>query len=272
MGLVVLTFAPLAAPIGVSVIVILDLLVVYRNIRIDPFYAAFAYFAPPRGEFHKKWYSPGFHSVMLSIVGIPFFLEGLRTFAFNLVNNIIGPYCAIKCLQLVQQSIDKAPMQMTIAQKIENGIKLYDTFSISMKLGQDIQAFDHLMILGLGYVILMFNAAATVMAWDILPVEMVWIPPLLTFFCVFILFMVLPVCLECFNGSKGMLRKWTNLARHTRNTRCVRKQLASRLPVGYIFGDFRKMNNEFRLAYLDSITDRTSNQILVYQSGGAFSI
>lgn len=272
MGVVANFFIAIAVPTIALFTMVLSGLIIYKNFKMDPFYLAFAYFAPPDSEPYKKWYNPTLHAAVVSILGFPYFLEGIRTFDFNVLNDIIGAYCSINCLRLVEASINAAPAQMTMAGRLENGIKLYDAFYIIASSGRHIQSLENLLILGLGYAILMFNAAATVTAWDVLPIEVAWAPPVVTFLCILMLVVVLPIPLECCSRSGALLRRWTNLAKQTRSTRCVRKQLHSRLPVTYLYGQFKKMNPDFRLEYLESIMERTSNQILVYNSGGTFSI
>lgn len=259
-------------PIIALIILVLDWRILYNNFDMDPFYLTFAYFVPPSGEIYKKLYSSRLHVFVLSVPGFLFALEGFRTFAHNLTNIVIGVYSSTKCLSLVNQSIKYAPAHTTIASKLENGIKVYDTFCIYMGSGKAIQSYHTILILGLGYIILMFNAAAAVMAWDLLPIEIAWFPPIVTITSVILLLIVLPIAIKCNSSSEALLRRWMNLAKRNRNTRCVRKQLASRLPVAYTFGEFRNVNREFMRAYVESILERTSNQILVYQSGGALSV
>lgn len=155
---------------------------------------------------------------------------------------------------------------LTVAAKLNNGIKLYDTFCIVQLRGQTVHSFDSFLLLGMGYFIIMLNTAATVTAWNVLPVEIAWIPPLLTFVSVSLLIMILPVSIDCYRSSQVLLQKWRKLARNSTCTKCLRKQLAARLPIGFQFGEFRPINREFRLVYLESIMERTSNQILVYKN------
>lgn len=75
-----------------------------------------------------------------------------------------------------------------------------------------------------------------------------------------------------FNFSEKMLGKWTELACHTKDKKCIIKQLSSRQMIGFHFGDFRPIDYDFRLVYLESVMERTSNQILVYKGGGTFQI
>lgn len=166
---------------GIFVILIIDLLTLYKNLKVDPIYLAFAYFVPPSTETFKKWYDPTLHVAIVTALGISYFLEGVRTFTFTISNTIIV-ICNVKtCLNLINQYPVNAPRHMTVATKLENGVELYDTFCIIMQSGHEMQAFNDLTLLGLGYAITMFNAATTVAAWDILPPELVWGPLLVKY-------------------------------------------------------------------------------------------
>lgn len=247
-------------------------LVLKKNVKVDPIYLPFAYFFPPGSEGYQKWYSEELHCIAVIVCGVPCFLEGGRILCFSVLNNIILSLCADQCLQRADQTVNMS-MSISVARQLERGLKVYDTFCIIHLRGAEIMAkFEALLILGVGYAVLLFNASATVTAWDHLPPELAWAIPTLTLLGLFMLLAVLPYTISCYSYSERILRKWMLLARQSRNTKCIRKQLASRLPVGFLFGDFRPVNNEFRLVYLESVGERTSNQILVYNSGKSFGI
>lgn len=193
-------------------------------------------------------------------------------FCFNLINNIIAALCAKQCLQYAEQSGNLLSLHsVSVTKRLEMGLKVYDTFCLIQLRGLKTNAtFDALLILEMGYAILMFNAAATITAWGVLPAELVWATPVLTLLCVFMMIAVLPYTVECCRYSERLLRKWMLLARQSRSSMYIRKKLASRLPVGFIFGSFRPINHEFRLVYFESVLERSSNQILVYKGGGTF--
>lgn len=266
--LVLLTLA-FVAP---SIVLIVDGLIFWKNFKMDPFYLLFAYFFPPGSEIHERWYSRELHALVVSALGIPYMLEGGRAFSFNLINDLIVPLCATQCIQKAECAMLSAPESFTVASKLEAGLHIYDQFCITQIRGQIMSSFDCLMILALGYVILMFNAAATVTAWGVLPTEVAWVTPALTLFCIFMLVSVLPYTIASFTRSESLLLRWRNLAKESRNTRCIRRQLAARVSIGFSFGEFRPINHDFRMIYFDSIADRTSNQILVYNNGGSFEL
>lgn len=241
---------------------------------MDPFYLLFAYFCPPGSEFYEQWYTRELHVIVVTLLGMPYLMEGIRTFNFNVINNMIIPRKMQQCLKIVEASVESAPAYMTVAQKLEQGLHMYDTLYLIILRGRDASSFDCLMILGLGYIILMFNAASPVTAWG---------GGVAGWNCMGNSGFNWALCVHAYNGTPRQpaclqvqcrdFEKVEKLGTHTRNTRCIKKQLAAiRQPIGFCFGDFRPINNEFRLVYLDSVTERTSNQILVYNEGGTFEI
>lgn len=264
--------AILSAFVPQIVILIVDALILFKNLKADPFYLTFAYFCPPGSEYYEQWYSRQLHASVVTVLGIPLIMEGVRTFNFNILGEMIIPLKVQMCLNLAYEAVASGPPSMSVIRKLEKGLNLYDSFCIVQLRGLDVSTFDCLMILGLGYAILMFNAAATVTAWGVLPLAIAWVTPVLTGLCIFMLIAVLPDTLNCYTFSEKMLGKWKELARSTKNARCISKQLSARQMIGFYFGDFRPINHEFRLVYLDSVMERTSNQILVYNAGGSFEI
>lgn len=257
------------APVVVTCMVCF--LIIWKGLKLDPFYLTFAYIFPPGSDTYEHIYTPELNALALLVLGMPAMLEGGRTFALNLVNEAIVFICSVQLLKLIDQDFATAPISMSLYSRMTKAVQMYDRFCIIQIIGRERTRYISLVTLGIGYAILMFNAAATVTVILVLPLEVAWIPPAVTFVCLFMLINILPYGIACYNYSEKLLRRWRILVR-TGNLQYIRKQLAARRPVGFMFGGFRPINKEFRLVYLESVMERTLNQILVNNSGHAIGM
>lgn len=242
------------------------------NLKLDPVYLLFVYFFPPGSEVYQNWYSPLHHALVCFIVGIPYVIEGGRTIAYCLMLGYIIPPCIMQYLHAAAETVSISSGSLRVSRRLKMGIKLYDRYCILQHSERGSTSTNSIIIYGLGYVIIMINAAAIFAAWDHLPIEVIWMTLVITLMGIGFLTVPFPATTELYTFAESMLREWKNIAKFAKTSASIRRQVTSRIPVGLYFGDFRPLNNEFRLAYLESLMERTSNQILIFKSGRAFSL
>lgn len=149
-GVIANSSALLASFAPLLLFMIVDALILLKNLKIDPFYLTFSYFCPPGSEYYERWYSRSLHAVLVTVLGLPCIMEGVHIFNFNIINDILIPLKVQKYLKLGEAAVSESLPSLSVVDKIERGLKLYDSICIIQLRGLDSTTFDCLMILGLG--------------------------------------------------------------------------------------------------------------------------
>jgi len=164
------------------------------GIRIDPIYLLLVNVCDM--ETVSSLYS--FYCFLLPVMTFYLFVlsEISRLVVHSGVGLIVITYCTIQTLIKISK------------EKINLGIQDYKQLTIIQSIGVSSNSFIVLMAMGVGYCILVFYSAVTIIGLRLLPLQIYWIFPLITLLCVIILLVALPNGTKCFNISSNLIQRW----------------------------------------------------------------
>jgi len=222
------------------------------GIRIDPIYLFLVSVCDM--ETVSSLYSSYSFLLTVMILYLSILSEMSRLLAIIGLGLILITFCTIQTLIKINRDT------------INQGVQEYKQLTIIQSIGTASNSFIVLITMGVGYCILVFYSAVTIIGLRLLPLEIYWIFPLVTLVCVIMLLVALPNGTKCYNISSNLIQTWKSDSQVLCRARYKNKILRTLRPICFHFGSYREVNNEAKTIYVYSVMEQVMTLVLVLQS------
>ncbi|CAL8122204.1 unnamed protein product [Orchesella dallaii] len=226
------------------------------HLRFEPVYLTLLNFLPVN-QVNAFYSSPIFILSYCSTFVLFTMYEIFRVFSATIVGLLVNFYCIKQALFSINKM---ATQNRTLA-----AITEYKRLMVLQEAGKKTMAFVVFMLMGIGYCLIGLSASVTVMGFNNLPLQIYWVFPAITAIGTLVLTVALPNITQLYGLSGNMLRGW-KLNTAGRGSLYVKKSFKALRPICFNFASIRKLNDESKVIYIDSIIERVMDGILCLQT------